>query len=118
MSKLKERWGITSNFQIFVIIVVFSITGSASIYISKPVIKLLGITKENLHIVLYYILYVLISFISYQILLLLFGWLFGQFSFFWNIEKKMLKRLGLKSLLKNRDQVYTNQKNDKQKKLS
>lgn len=100
MSKLKERWGITSNFQILLIIIIFSITGSASLYVSKPIIKYLGITKENLHIVAYWILYVLLSFIAYQFLLLLFGWLFGQFAFFWNIEKKMIRRLGLKRLLK------------------
>jgi hypothetical protein len=28
-------------------------------------------------------------------LLVVFGWVFGQFTFFWGFEKKMLKRLGL-----------------------
>ncbi|MGB5647230.1 MAG: DUF6787 family protein, partial [Muriicola sp.] len=32
--------------------------------------------------------------------LVLFGWLFGQFRFFWNFEKKMLHRIGLGFLLK------------------
>ncbi len=100
MNKLKKRWGITSNFQIIVILIVFSLTGSASIYVSRPIIKYLGISKENLHIVLYWILYVVLSFISYQILLLLFGWLFGQFKFFWGMEKKILKRIGFKRFLK------------------
>ena len=101
MNKLKARWGITSNFQILLIIIVFSITGSASLYVSKPIIKYLGISKENLHIVPYWILYILLSFISYQILLLLFGWLFGQFKFFWKMEKKLLKRIGLKRFIKD-----------------
>ncbi len=100
MDKLKERWGITSNFQVFVIFFVFSITGSASIYVSRPIIRQLGITKENLPTFLYWILFVLISFISYQILLVSFGWLFGQFNFFWKMEKKMLSRLGFKRYLK------------------
>lgn len=99
MEKLKKRWGITSNFQIAIIFLVFSITGSASLYVARPIIKQLGITKENLPTVLYWVLFVLISFISYQIMLVLFGWLFGQFNFFWNMEKKMIRRLGLKSLL-------------------
>ena len=36
MKKLKERWGITSNFQIIIIFIVFAITGSTSAYISGP----------------------------------------------------------------------------------
>lgn len=99
MNKLKERWGITSNFQGAVILFVFSITGSASLYISRPIIGELGITKENLPIILYLILFILISFISYQIMLVLFGWLFGQFNFFWKMEKKMLIRIGFKRFL-------------------
>ena len=38
---------------------------------------------------------ILLIFPVYQILLVAFGWLFGQFKFFWNMEKKMLRRLGL-----------------------
>jgi len=100
MDKLKERWGITSNFQIVIILFVFSITGSASLYVSRPIIKQLGITKDNLPNLLYWVLYVLIGFIAYQIMLVLFGWLFGQFNFFWKMEKKMLTRLGFKRFLK------------------
>ncbi|MFT4684625.1 MAG: Na+-driven multidrug efflux pump [Flavobacteriales bacterium] len=98
MSNLKERWGIKSNWQILIILFVFSITGSSSLFIAKPIIKFIGITKENLNIIVYWILYVIISFIFYQIMLVIFGWLFGQFKFFWNMEKKMLSRLGFKRL--------------------
>ena len=100
MANLKERWGITSNWQILIILFVFSITGSSSLFVAKPIIQFLGITKENLHIVLYWILYVLISFIFYQIMLVFFGWIFGQFKFFWDMEKKMLKRIGLSIFIK------------------
>jgi len=99
MEKLKKRWGITSNFQIILIFIVFSVTGSASLYIAKPIIKQVGITKENLPIALYWLLYVLISFVAYQVMLVSIGWLFGQFNFFWKFEKKMIRRLGLKRLL-------------------
>ena len=98
MSNLKERWGIKSNWQILIILFVFSITGSSSLFIAKPIIKFIGITKENLNIIVYWILYVIISFTFYQIMLVIFGWLFGQFKFFWNMEKKMLSRLGFKRL--------------------
>ncbi|MFB0937371.1 MAG: diacylglyceryl transferase [Urechidicola sp.] len=101
MANLKERWGITSNWQILIILFVFSITGSSSLIVAKPIIKFLGITKESLHIILYWILYVLISFVFYQIILVFFGWVFGQFKFFWNMEKKMLKRMGFSKFIKD-----------------
>ena len=99
MSTLKERWGVKSNFQIAIIFIVFSITGSSSLYVARPVIKMLGITKDNLPVVLYWVLFVLLSFVAYQIMLVLFGWMFGQFDFFWKMEKKMIRRLGLKRFL-------------------
>ena len=100
MEKLKQRWGISSNWQILIIFFVFSITGSSSLFIAKPIIKALGITKENLHITIYWILYILIGFIFYQVMLVFFGWLFGQYKFFWKFEKKMLSRFGFKRFFK------------------
>jgi len=32
MEKLKEKWGITNNFQLIIIFIVFAITGSSSVY--------------------------------------------------------------------------------------
>ena len=59
----------------------------------------MGITKENLNPFIYWVLYIIIGFIFYQILLVLIGWLFGQFNFFWNFEKKMLRRIGFKRFI-------------------
>lgn len=94
MNKLKERWGIESNGQIAVIFVVFAITGSTASYIGKPILKYLSITSEGLGSFGYWSLRILLLFIVYQFLLVGFGWLFGQHKFFWNFEKKMLRRLG------------------------
>ena len=41
MKKLKEKWGITSNFQLVIIFIVFGITGSVSAAISGPTIEYL-----------------------------------------------------------------------------
>jgi hypothetical protein len=100
MQKLKERWGITNNFQLIIIFFVFAITGSSSVYVAKPFLNLIGLELANFPETwwgepLYWILRILLIFPFYQILLVLFGWLFGQFKFFWAFEKKMLKRLGL-----------------------
>lgn len=99
MNKLKERWGIESNFQIAIIFIVFAITGSTASYIGKPILGYLNITPQTFSTVLYWTIRILILFIMYQFLLVFFGWLFGQLTFFWNFEKKMLSRLGFKRFL-------------------
>lgn len=95
MNKLKQRWNISSNFQFFIIILVFAITGSTSAFIAKPILAFLGITKASVGVWLYYPLYLIIILPIYKVLLLLIGTLFGQRTFFWNFLKKMLDRMGL-----------------------
>jgi hypothetical protein len=99
MNKLKQRWGITSNFQLTIIFIVFAITGSTSAWLSKPFCVLLGITKEDFGF-WFTLIRLIIIFPIYQVLLVAIGAIFGQFRFFWNFEKKMLKSMGLGFLFK------------------
>lgn len=92
--KLEKKWSVTYKWEMIRIFIVFSLTGSSSVFIGRPIIKLLGITQANLGI-FYWFFYIAIGIIFYQILLVVFGWLLGQFSFFWEFEKKMLRRFGL-----------------------
>ncbi|HSP40354.1 MAG TPA: DUF6787 family protein [Gillisia sp.] len=94
MNKLKKRWGIESNFQIFLILIVFAITGSTSAKLAGPLCDLLGIYQETSSWYWYWFARIVLIFPIYQILLVFFGWVFGQFQFFWEFEKKMLGRLG------------------------
>jgi hypothetical protein len=96
---LEKRWILKYRWEMIRVFMVFAVTGSSSLYVGRPIIKLLGITKENLNPILYWILFIIIGLIFYQILLVTFGWLFGQFKFFWEFEKKMLKRFGFKRFL-------------------
>jgi len=95
VKKLKERWGIESNLQIVLILIVFAVTGSTASYIGKPILSFLDITPESFSTFGYWVVRILILFVMYQFLLVFFGWVFGQFKFFWAFEKKMLSRLGL-----------------------
>ena len=99
MEKLKQRWGIESNWQIIVILIVFAITGSTASYIGKPILHYLNISQENMGGFGYWTIRILLLFTMYQIMLVCFGWLFGQYQFFWNFEKKMLRRIGFKRLV-------------------
>lgn len=95
MKKLKERWDVTSNKQIVIIFLVFAITGFSSLQLAKPFLTLIGIPDTFEPHWLYRVLRLLLIFPIYQVLLVFVGFIFGQFSFFWNFEKKMLERLKL-----------------------
>ena len=103
MANFKERWNIKSNWQLFVIILVFAITGSSAAYLSKPILLAIGISKDTVSAWEYYPLYILLIFPVYQVLLVAYGFIFGQFTFFWAFEKKMLKNCGLGFLLPKKE---------------
>ncbi|MEL0457002.1 DUF6787 family protein [Flavobacteriaceae bacterium SZ-1-7] len=96
MEKLKTRWGIESNWQVALIFIVFAITGSTASYIGKPILSFLHIDTESFGTFGYWTIRIILLFIVYQFMLVFFGWLFGQYKFFWNFEKKMLRRIGFK----------------------
>lgn len=98
--KLKHRWVTGHRWEMIAIFIVFAITGSLSAKLAAPLLEVLGIHAENLSGWIYWPLRILIILPIYQILLVLVGWLFGQFKFFWNFEKKMLKRMGLGFLVR------------------
>ena len=95
MKHLKKKWNITSNIQLITILLVFTVNGSLSVFLAKPLLNSLHITESALSPLLFWPLRILIMFIIYQILLVTIGWLVGQHKFFWNMEKKMLARFGL-----------------------
>ncbi len=95
LKKLKAKWNIKSNFQLLLIIIIFSITGSASLIVRKVVFEWIGITAET-SLWIKFPLYVLIIIPAYQILFLVIGTLFGQFRFAWEFEKRFLKRLKIR----------------------
>jgi len=100
LKKLKQRWNITSNWQLTVIFIVFALTGSTAAKFAGPLTEAIGLTKE-VGWYIYWPVRILIIFPIYQVLLVFFGWLFGEYTFFWNFEKKMLRSMKLGFLLKN-----------------
>lgn len=93
--KLKERWEVKNNFEFVMILLAFSLAGSSITFVRPPIFHALGIDKiDSLWLVVP--LYIIILMPVYQVLLLTYGTLVGQFKFFWNFEKKMLRRFGLK----------------------
>ena len=97
IQKLKERWGIASNFQIVLILIVFTINGTFATWIAKPITEFVGISSETTSLWIYYPVRILLIFLIYQLTLLIFAFVFGQFKFFWGLKKKMFARFGRKS---------------------
>lgn len=98
MKQLKKRWGVSSNVQLTIIFIVFAITGSASTLLTKPLLSIFGVTYNNTPLFWFITLKILLLFPVYQVLLVAIGSIFGQHTFFWNFEKKMLQRLKLGKL--------------------
>ena len=90
--KLKKRWNIQSNFQVVVILIVFAITGTSTVYVKKAIFTLIGITEET-HLLIYIPVYILVILTVYNILLLIIGSIFGQYKFFLEFEKKFFSLL-------------------------
>lgn len=98
--KLENKWPVTYKWEMIAIFIVFAVTGSTSAKLAGPVTEFIGINQETTNAWLFWTIRILLIFPLYQLLLVVFGWLFGQFKFFWNFEKKMIQRLGLGFLLK------------------
>lgn len=89
LQRFKDKWNIKSNFQLVIILIVFSITGSAALVVRKFVFNLIGIQAET-SLFIKVPLYILILFPAYHILLFVIGSLIGQFQFFYAFQKKSL----------------------------
>lgn len=92
LGKLKQRWNIKSNFQVIIILVVFAITGSTTVYLKKMIFDWAGINAET-PLVSKVIFYIVVILVVYNVLLLMIGFIFGQFRFFLEFEKKFFSRL-------------------------
>lgn len=90
LEKLKKRWNITSNIQLWLILLTFTVTGSLSAKLGKPICEYFGIFPDTYHPILYWTIRLLIILPAYQVILIIVGSLLGQFRFFWEFEKRMI----------------------------
>jgi hypothetical protein len=93
LENLKKRWKV-GTVQLILILCVFAISGTATAYISKSITGWIGLTPESPLWQRATIRGAVLIF-GYQVIILLVSIPFGQFSFFWNYEKKILRRFGI-----------------------
>ena len=90
--KLKDRWGLNSFWQVFLVLLVFALTGFTVLFAKKPLVSLIDAESPDHNLWISVVYYILILPV-YQVLLLFYAFLFGQFRFFWAFEKKTFKRM-------------------------
>ena len=93
-NKLLKIFKVENLFQLTIVFIVFGITGSLSVIIGKYFLVFI-FGEDFLNNDFYWFLRLILIFPIYQVLLIIIGTLFGQFKYFWEIEKKILMKMGL-----------------------
>ena len=93
INKLVKIFHASSLSHLIIIFSVFAITGSLSVVVTEPIIKFINLKSFITFYLFYLIVKILIVLICYNILLITFGTLAGQFEYFFNMQKKFLRRL-------------------------
>jgi hypothetical protein len=99
IDKLKTRWNLKNTWQVVIILIVFACTGTTVLIIKRPLFAYWFPEgdKPLWANILYYVLILPV----YNILLLAYGFVFGQFRFFWEFEKRFFSRIFPKSKSKS-----------------
>jgi hypothetical protein len=93
LQRLQENWKLESLFQVVMVLVVFACTGFTILFIKNPILDFFGIERGGGQGFINTLLYLLLVLPLYQIFLLIYGFIFGQFRFFWEKEKQILRRM-------------------------
>jgi hypothetical protein len=91
IEKMKSRWKLDSAFQVIIVLIVFACTGFTVLLLKRPILAVL--TGEQGASLTASILYYLLILPLYNVILLAYGFLFGQFRFFWEFEKRFFRRI-------------------------
>ncbi|NOT74687.1 MAG: prolipoprotein diacylglyceryl transferase [Cyclobacteriaceae bacterium] len=91
MDKLQARWKVKSALQVIMILIVFACTGFTVLFLKRPLFAWLfnDAPMPLWASIIYYILILPV----YNVFLLFYGFIFGQFQFFWDFEKRFFGRI-------------------------
>lgn len=101
LDKLQRKWKVTGP-QLILILCTFAVTGSLTAYISRSITSWVGF-DESTAMIWKILLRLSILIFGYQVIILVVSFFFGQLKFFWNYEKKILKRMGFLKTEKPKD---------------
>ncbi len=91
LQKLQHRWNARNLWQVAAILLTFACTGTTVVLLMRPLLHFFfGAEIPTWAKTVYYILILPI----YNIVLLCYGFIFGQYHFFLQYEKRFFKRIG------------------------
>ena len=93
LQRLQTKWKLDSLLQVVLVLVVFACTGFTILFIKNPILDFFGVERGGGQGFLNTVLYLLLVLPLYQIILLIYGFIFGQFTFFWEKEKLIFARI-------------------------
>lgn|GEM_PF-577220 len=86
--KLKDKWQLDSIRQVIIVLIVFGLTGTTIALSKVYILSAIGMDHSP------FIAKLIAGVMAYQVLILVFGTLLGQFNFFWQKEKRLVIRIG------------------------
>lgn len=102
--RLQAKWKVSGP-RLFLILCTFAVTGTLTAWISDRITIWSGL-DENSFWLWKAALRILVLVFGYQFIILVVAFFFGQFSFFWNYEKKVMKALFGKKQSKKRIAIF------------
>ena len=92
LQRLQTKWQLKSLTQVLLVLLVFACTGTTILLIKNPILAFFGIERGGGF--MNTLAYLLLVLPLYQIMLLIYGFIFGQFRFFLEKEKQLVQRIG------------------------
>ncbi|MEY3059404.1 MAG: hypothetical protein RL000_756 [Bacteroidota bacterium] len=93
LNKLQQKWNV-SSLQLLLILCTFAVTGTTTAVISRYITGWVGFNESTFWL-WKLLLRIFMLVFGYQVILMIVAFFFGQFPFFWNYEKKILRRMGI-----------------------
>jgi formyltetrahydrofolate-dependent phosphoribosylglycinamide formyltransferase len=91
IGSLKKHWNVNTR-QVILILCTFAVTGTITAWLSKKVAEWLLLHPYGWA---WWLSKIVVLIFGYQVIILIVGFCFGMFPFFWKYEKKILRRMGL-----------------------
>jgi Na+-driven multidrug efflux pump len=89
IERLRKRWNLNSATQVIIVLIVFACTGFTIMFLKKPILQLFNSSDSSSATLAYYLLILPL----YNVILLAYGFVFGQFRFFWEFENRFISRI-------------------------
>ena len=94
LQRLQSKWHLKSITQVLLVLLVFACTGTTILLIKNPILTFFGIERGGGQGLMNTIAYLLLVLPLYQIMLLIYGFIFGQFRFFGKRKSNWCSGLG------------------------